>query len=120
MNIVFYKQVWRQIDVHRYSFLLECIRRYYVGDSSPLYDCLKRYDPFFKLFGCFRGYVDFFLMNDLLNENDTIKFFHPFEVFGKNVLPATVEEYHTYRENCLQFVDARNRRIEPYCNICKK
>jgi len=95
----------------RIDLTLECIRRYYLGVSSPLYDCLNRYDSFFDLFGDFRGYVDFFLMNDLVNDDDSIRFFHPFEEFGKNVLPATAEEYNRYRENCLQFIDSRNNRI---------
>lgn len=100
----------------RIDLTLECIRRYYLGIDSPLYACLNRYDSFFKLFGSFRGYVDFFLMNDLVNDDDSIRFFHPFKEFGKNVLPADAEEYNRYRENCLQFIDSRNNRIDRYYN----
>jgi len=96
----------------RIDLTLECIRKYYLGERSPLYECFSRYDSFFKLFGSFRGYVDFFLLDDLINTDESIKFFHPFEKFGKNVLPATPEEYLLYRDNCIRFVDQRNSRID--------
>ncbi len=100
----------------RIDLTLECIRRYYLGDDSPLFNCFARYDPFFKLFGSFRGFIDFFLMNDMINNDDSIRFLHPFEEFGKNVLPADVEEYKRYREKTLEFVENRNSRIDKVYN----
>ena len=96
----------------RLDLTMECIRRYYLGQRSPLYDCLSRYDSFFRLFGSFRGYIEFFLLDDLVNSDDSIRFMHPFEEFGKNVLPANLEEYNSYREKTLEFVNQRNARID--------
>ncbi len=96
----------------RLDLTMECIRRYYLDQRSPLYDCLARYDSFFRLFGSFRGYIEFFLLDDMVNSDDSIRFMHPFEEFGKNVLPANLEEYNTYREKTLEFVDQRNARID--------
>ena len=100
----------------RIDLTLECIRRYYRNEQSPLFECLSRYDSFFNLFGSFLGYVDFFLLNDLINPNGSVKFLHPFEEFGVNVLPATPEEYLLYKDNCIKFVDCRNKRIKNLYN----
>lgn len=54
----------------RIDLTMECIRRYYLDQRSPLYDCFARYDSFFRLFGSFRGYVEFFLMDDLVNSDE--------------------------------------------------
>ena len=49
----------------RLDLTLECIRRHYLGEPSPLSDVLERYRAFFDLFGDFQGYVTFFLLDDL-------------------------------------------------------
>ena len=48
---------------------LECIRRHYLGQASPLSETLTRYGDFFALFGDFRDYVQFFLVNDLVTND---------------------------------------------------
>ncbi|MBR6398495.1 MAG: hypothetical protein IKS06_06375, partial [Lachnospiraceae bacterium] len=55
----------------RIDLTLECIRLFYDGKTSPLYACLDRYRNFFELFGDFRGYVEFFLLQDLVNQGFT-------------------------------------------------
>ena len=40
----------------RFDLTVECIRRYYLGEVSPLSDPLERYADFFRLFDDFRGY----------------------------------------------------------------
>ena len=63
----------------RFDLTVECIRRHYVGEPSPLSDTLARYADFFGLFGDFRGYVDFFLLQDMVTEdNSAVRFFMPF------------------------------------------
>jgi Family of unknown function (DUF6994) len=63
----------------RFGLTLECIRRHYVGGVSPLKDDLARYASFFTLFGTFRGYVDFFLLQDLVTPDYfTVRFWTPF------------------------------------------
>ncbi len=42
----------------RFDLTVECIRRHYLDEPSPLSDTLARYADFFGLFGDFAGYVD--------------------------------------------------------------
>jgi hypothetical protein len=99
----------------RFDLTLECIRRYYLGEpnpAGPLSAALARYPEFFALFGDFAGFVDFFLLQDLVDEaTSTVKFFTPFENFTTSPLPATLDAYREYRERSIEFVEARNRRI---------
>ena len=96
----------------RFDLTLECIRLHYLGQESPLSAVLARYDNFFGLFECFRGYVDFFLLQDLVSLDGTsINFFLPFEGFESLPLPSDVNGYRSYRDNMVAFVTARNWRI---------
>ena len=45
----------------RFDLTLECIRKFYNDEKSPLYDTLLRNKNFFSLFLDFKGYVDFFI-----------------------------------------------------------
>jgi hypothetical protein len=99
----------------RFDLTLECIRRHYLGEPSPLGDTLARYADFFGLFGDFAGYVDFFHLQDLVNEvTPTVKFFMPFEGFSASPLPGTLEAYLVYRQRAVEFIESRNRRIAAY------
>ena len=51
----------------RFDFTVECIRRYYSGEQSPLSDVLRRYADFFTLFRDFAGYVEFFHLQDIVD-----------------------------------------------------
>jgi hypothetical protein len=97
----------------RFDLTLECIRRYYLQQDSPLATTLKRYASFFDLFDNFRGYVDFFLLQDLVAyDYDSIHFYLPFDEFKSSPLPSNVSEYRTYRSGVLNFIHSRNRRID--------
>jgi Family of unknown function (DUF6994) len=52
----------------RFDLTIECIRRHYPHQSSPLSETLARYDDFFAWFESFSGYVDFFLLQDLVRK----------------------------------------------------
>jgi hypothetical protein len=96
----------------RFDLTLECIRRHYVGDASPLADTLARYADFFALFGNFAGYVDFFLLSDLVEKDaSVVRFFTPFDDFTSSPVPATLNAYLSYRQRAVQFLTARNQRI---------
>ena len=96
----------------RFDLTLECIRCFYLKENSPLSDTLERYSLFFSLFQDFKGYVDFFLLQDLVEENYlTIKFWHPFNGFDYSPLPKSIEEYQAYKIKVIDFVTARNQRI---------
>ena len=96
----------------RFDLTLECIRRHYLDEPSPLSATLARYADFFKLFGDFAGYVDFFHLRDLVNEATlTVRFSMPFEDFTASPLPGTLDAYIAYRQRASEFIEARNRRI---------
>ena len=97
----------------RFDLTLECIRRHYAGEESPLSATLGRYSPFFDLFENFHGYVEFFLFQDLLADNDGgITFWLPCENFGRNPVPENVEEYRIYMGKVSEFIHGRNRRMQ--------
>jgi hypothetical protein len=97
----------------RFDLTLECIRRHYLGQNSPLGETLSRYSAFFALFGDFDGYVDFFLLRDLLTEDGSaIRFFMAFDDFNTSSVPKDRESYREYRRRSIEFVEARNRRID--------
>ncbi len=101
----------RQI-ADRFDLTLECIRRYYLGFPSPLGETLARYGTFFSLFKDFRGYVDFFLLQDLTTDDfSSVRFFMPFDNFTTPSVPRNRDEYEDYRRRSIDFVTARNRRI---------
>lgn len=96
----------------RLDLTLECIRRHYLRASSPLGDVLARYGDFFGLFGDFRGYVDFFLLDDLTTDGcSSVEFLLPFGDFATPALPQDVAQYKSYRRRSIEFVAARNSRI---------
>lgn len=100
----------------RFDITLECIRCHYVGGTSPLTHDLERYAAFFELFGGFRGYVDFFLLQDLVTRDySTVRFWAPFHDFTTSPLLADIDAYRSYRTEMLTWIDARNRRIAEGC-----
>jgi hypothetical protein len=99
----------------RLDLTLECIRLHYLGETSPLAPTLLRYAEFFELFQDFRGYVDFFLLQDLVSDDaSSVEFLLPFTGFGASGLPVTPEAYQGYRLKATAFVEARNRRMIDY------
>ena len=104
----------------RFDLTLECIRLFYSRQQSPLYDTFLRYNDFFDLFGNFKGYIDFFLLNDLVDENETIKFYLPFDNFKTRPTFADIEEYLIYKKGVMEFIKARNIRIEKYAQTMQQ
>lgn len=103
---------FNQSIADRMDLTLECIRRHYVGKSSPLSSTLARYADFFALFETFPGYVEFFLLDDLIVESrDAVKFFMPFDDFAPPSVPRDIDTYKEYRRRSIEFIAARNRRI---------
>ena len=99
----------------RFDLTLECIRRYYREEDNPLNETLKRYSSFFKLFVNFKSYVDFFLLQDLVDNNySEIKYFIPFKSFEESPLPDDKNHYKLYKENLSIFVVSRNERIKNF------
>jgi hypothetical protein len=102
----------------RFDLTLECIRRFYLRQDSPLYDTLLRYEKFFNLLYDFKGYVDFFLLQDLIDDAGKIKFYLEFDGSFENI-PIFKEEndYLLYKNKVLEFITKRNERINKMFNI---
>jgi hypothetical protein len=100
----------------RFDLTLECIKLHYKGQTSPLSSVLSRYSDFFELFGSFEGYVEFFLLQDLVSKNSSeIEFFLPHDPsFEGSPRPDSVESYMQYKANTIRFIQARNSRIKDW------
>ncbi len=73
---------------------------------------MKRYERFFALFGDFDSYVQFFLLQDLVTDDrQEVKFLLPFNGFNNLAIPADLSSYLEFRQNSINFVEARNQRI---------
>jgi hypothetical protein len=96
----------------RFDLTVECIRRHYLKQENPLKRTLNRYDDFFILFNDFKGFMDFFLLQDLVDSNySQINYFYPFEGFDKSPIPHTKEAYISYANCAVDFILKRNQRI---------
>jgi len=108
----------------RFDLTLECIRLYYnnktgLGIINPLGETIKRYESFFNLFKNFRGYCEFFLLQDLALDNYTkVNYFLPFDDFSSvyHACPTTIDEYNNFKMNVTTFIENRNNRIRDYVN----
>ncbi len=98
----------------RFDLTLECIRRFYLGQESPLYGTLLRYKSFFHLFESFEGYFKYFLLDDLVGENQQVIFYLPFDDFKTAPRFSRIEEYSIYKKGVMNFIRSRNTRIETY------
>ena len=100
----------------RFDLTLECIRLHYLGKPNPLQEALDQNSSFFKLFESFAGYVDFFLLQDLVDANyESINLFIPTkQMFESSPLPASKEEYLQYMKSSTSFTAKRNERIKAW------
>ncbi len=101
----------------RWDLTLECIRRFYIGESSPLDTALQRSKDFFESFVDFKGYVDFFLLQDCVDEDYNVKFWLDTPLWISDPMPETVESYKDWIKKELDFVEKRGKRIKDYCEI---
>ena len=100
----------------RIDLTVECIRRYYQGENSPLYHTLDANKSFFDLFIDFKGYIDFFHLQDLVTQDySAVEFLCWFDGFCSIYpLPRTVKEYVEYINRVVQFNKSRNERIDAW------
>jgi hypothetical protein len=103
----------------RFDLTLECIRMHYLELSNPLESALNRYRDFFNLFGNFKGYVDFFLLQDLVSADyKEVLYFTPHDPsFELSPRPDSVESYMEYKANTIRFVKSRNKRMKGWVAI---
>lgn len=111
--------IFRLID-DRFDLTLECIKRYYINEQSPLTETLRRYASFFELFESFECYTEFFLLNDLVDQQGNTRFYLPFDDFQSPPEFRGVEDYFIYKDRVVEFINARNRRIEEYARYLER
>lgn len=107
----------------RWDLTMECIRRYYKGEESPLSICFREQvnKEFFDLFVDFKGYVDFFFLQDCVSEDyeKVIFWIDTPNVFYGDPTPKDVDNYFKYINAEMEFLQKRNARIAEYCNTSK-
>lgn len=122
-SIIFPKNgVANSINTSRYSLLkdrfdltLECIRRYYKSESSPMSKVLQANAQFFALFCDFKGYVNFFFLQDLVNDDySKINYFNSVNKIENVSYPQTEEDWLDLYKNQMDFVEKRNKRIDDF------
>lgn len=112
LNTINQERGWIKAIDDRFDLTLECIRLFYLGFESPLVKVLNRYTEFFDLFVDFRGYVEFFLLQDLVTDDlKNVKFFIPGGLSLGKGLPGTRDEYVEFMQNAQSFLEKRNQRI---------
>lgn len=100
----------------RWDLTLECIRRYYAGECSPLSKIIESDKQFFDLFVDFKGYVDYFLLQDCVSDDySTVDIWCGDASFTKSGLPETAGDYIEFIRKEHAFLDKRNNRIKEYC-----
>jgi len=60
--------------------------------------------------------MNFFLLNDLVDANQNIKFYLPFDNFKTKPTFANIDEYLVYKKGVMAFIKSRNKRIENYAS----
>lgn len=99
----------------RWDLTLECIRRFYAGESSPLDKSIMECKEFFEWFIDFKGYVDFFLLQDCVDEKYNVIFWLNTPLFDSNPIPQDIGTYLAWVDTQLEFAEKRNKRILDYC-----
>jgi len=99
----------------RLDLTIECIRLYYAGKDSPLFDTFNLYKEFFALFENFEGYVKFFLLQDAVSADFTkVLIADPFDNFKSSPVPKNLVEFLQYKAKTTEFVKLRNKRIAEF------
>ena len=104
----------------RWDLTLECIRRYYAGESSPLDTAIQKSKTFFDLFVDFKGYVDFFLLQDCVDDDYNVKFWLKTPLFISDPMPESLSSYLAWIDAEMDFLSRRQKRIQDYCGISSK
>ncbi len=100
----------------RWDLTLECIRLYYEGKESPLYKGIVEDKAFFDLFVDFKGYTDFFFLQDMVSDDySKVNIWVGNGNFQEDGLPKTVDDYLLFIDKELEFLQKRNQRIRNYC-----
>ncbi len=96
----------------RLDLTLECVRLHYAGQASPLARVVDANAAYFELFASFRGFIEFFELQDLADPaTGDVRFMLPFTAFDRQGYPMDAHEYKAYLKEARRFLTARNSRI---------
>jgi hypothetical protein len=96
----------------RWDLTMECIRRHYAGEESPLSNVIESDKAFYDLFVDFKGYVDFFFLQDCVSSDySEVDLWLDTELFETDPFPHDADEYVSWIRRNLEFVERRNGRI---------
>lgn len=99
----------------RWDLTIECIRRYYSGEDSPIGNVLRADAKFFDLFVDFKGYVDFFFLNDCVSSDySRVDIWEGDGKLEGDGLPKTLDGYFQFIKQEFEFLAKRNQRIAEY------
>ena len=108
----------------RFDLTLECIRRAYKqnefirNSNNPLFGINDQDKEFFNMFGSFENYIDFFFLQDWVDDNYKVKNLlnnEPLDDYSfseSNPLPTETDEWWTFYKNLMDRLDKRNTRIK--------
>lgn len=100
----------------RLDLTLECIRRYYNNEPSPLTRVLEKDKEFFDLFVNFEGYINYFFLQDCVTPDfKSVIIWDGQGDFSEKGLPKTLDNYLRLIDNEMEFLEKRNQRIKQYC-----
>ena len=117
VNSINQRKGTNQLIGDRWDLTLECIRRYYRGEHSALYETLTKDKEFFDLFVDFKGYVEFFLFQDCVTEDYTkVDIWLGDGGFTQSPFPKNAQEYFSFMDRQFSFLDKRNKRIDQFAN----
>ena len=86
--------------------------------GSPLEDVISSDADFYRLFVDFKGYVDYFFLQDCVSEDYAkVKIWEGDSSFIRNGLPDTIDGYMSYIDNEMRFLQNRNNRIKEFCEV---
>ena len=97
----------------RFDLTLECIRRHYCQENSPMSDVMSANNDFFRLFVNFEEYTKFFFLDDLV-EKGKIKFFLGTGNLDGTFYPKNIDEWNQLYEKQMDFLKLRKKRIADY------
>ena len=104
----------------RMDLTFECIRRFYANQDSPLFSVLERDRAFFDLFVDFKGFVDFFFLQDIVSDDyGAVNIFFGSGDFSENPLPKNLGQWLAWRDKSADFIDRRNARIAQFVGARK-
>lgn len=108
---------WHRKIADRFDLTLECIARWYQSKDSPLASVFDRYRDFFEWFRDFKGYIDFFLLQDFVNDEYQVKILTDFNDFQTSPLPKSIEQYTAYLQDLNELLSLRAKRIEQHVKL---